>query len=174
MPRGTELTKFGEMRLVSEYIARTYPDGLVFMRLRLGSLLPDGPRQDLTDGELEMLGVFRRWADAVVVTPKELIVVEASMRSDTGDPSKLVMYGRLVPLTPDLRAYLDRPLHLELVVAVEDPAVSALAHEMGIRTAVYRPPWLPEYLAQLHRRERRPVQGRGLAAPPAPAEPAAE
>jgi hypothetical protein len=163
MARGGVLTKYGEMRMVAEYISQTYPDADVYMRLRLGSLRPDGEDRSLSPAEEAMLGVFRRWADAVVVTREELIVVEASIRSDSGDPSKLVLYGRLVPLTPELRPYLDRPLVLELVVAVEDPAVSALAHEMGIRTRVYPPPWLPEYLAQLHRRERRPVQGRGLA-----------
>jgi len=154
--------------MVAEYVQRTYREALVFMRLRLGVLEPDvGPR-DLSPEETAMLGVFRRWADAVVVTRDELIVVEASIRSDTGDPSKLVLYGRLVPSTPELKAYLGKRLVLELVVAVEDPAVSALAHEMGIRTRVYRPPWLPEYLANLHRRERRPVQARGLLTPPGP------
>ena len=166
MPRGTDLTKFGEMRMVAEYVQRTYPQGLVFMRLRLGVMEPDvGPRT-LSPEEMAMLGVFRRWADAVVVTQDELIVVEASIRSDSGDPSKLVLYGRLVPSTPELKAFLNRRLVLELVVAVEDPAVTALAREMGIRVRVYPPPWLPEYLAQLHRRERRPIQARGLLTPP--------
>ena len=163
MPRGSDLTKYGEMRMVAEYISQTYPDADVYMRLRLGSLRPDGTDRDLSPAEEAMLGVFRRWADAVVVTRDEVIVVEASIRSDSGDPSKLVLYGRLVPLTPELRPHLDKPLVLELVVAIEDPAVSALAHEMGIRTRVYPPPWLPEYLSNLYRRERRSVQGRGLA-----------
>jgi hypothetical protein len=167
VPRGTDLTKFGEMRMVAEYVQRTYPQGMVFMRLRLGVMEPDvGPRA-LSPEEMAMLGVFRRWADAVVVTQDELIVVEASIRSDSGDPSKLVLYGRLVPKTPELTPFLNRRLVLELVVAVEDPAVTALAQEMGIRVRVYPPPWLPEYLAQLHRRERRPVQARGLLTPPA-------
>ena len=164
MPRKTEFTKFGEMRMVAEYIERTYPDDVVFMRLRLGSLVPDGPRPDLTKEEMAMLGVFRRWADAVVITPTELIVVEASLRSDTGDPSKLIVYGRLVPHTAELQEFSDRRLQLELVVAVEDPVVRQVAQELGIRCRVYEPKWFPQYLAQLHRRERRPTQARGLLA----------
>jgi hypothetical protein len=162
MARKTDLTKYGEMRMVAEYLRRTYPNADVMMRVRLGSLLPDGVRGEIPDDEAALLGVFRRWADAVVITPSELIVVEASIRSDTGDPSKLVIYGRLVPHTAELRPYLNRRLVLELVVAVEDPVVTAVAHEMGIRTRVYAPPWLPEYRAALHRRERRPTQARGL------------
>ena len=162
MARNTAFTKFGEMRMVAEYLRDNYPDDVVFMRLRLGTLEPDGGGQDLTEEERRMLGVFRRWADAVVVTPREVVLVEVSIRSDTGDPSKLVIYGRLARHTPELAEYLTRPLVLELVVAVEDPVVTQLAKELGIRTRVYRPPWLPEYLAQLHRRETRPAQVRGL------------
>lgn|SRR3990167_4684967 len=162
MPRKTDFTKYGEMRMVAEYVQLTYPDDIVFMRLRLGTMIPDGPRPNLAPEEVAMLGVFRRWADAVVITKDELVVIEASIRSDTGDPSKLVIYGRLVPHTPELREFLDRRLVLELVVAVEDPVVRQLAQEMGIRTRTYEPKWMGLYLAQLHRREARPVQARGL------------
>jgi hypothetical protein len=148
--------------MVAEYVRDTYPDAVVFMRLRLGGLEPDTGDQGYSQEELRALGVFRRWADAVVVTPAEVVLIEVSIRSDTGDPSKLVIYGRLARLTPELQEYLDRPLVLELVVAVEDPVVSQLAREFGIRTRVYPPPWLAEYLAQLHRRETRPTQVRGL------------
>jgi hypothetical protein len=148
--------------MVAEYLRDTYPNEEVFMRLRLGSLQTAGDHPGLSQEEVLALGVYRRWADAVVVTKSELVVVEVSIRSDTGDPSKLIVYGRLVPLTPELREYLDRRLVLELVVAVEDPVVSQLAHELGIRTKVYSPLWLPDYLAQLHRRETRPAQVRGL------------
>lgn len=163
MARRTDFTKYGEMRMVAEYVSRAYPDALAMMRVRLGTLLPNTPRPNLSEEEQAMLGVLRRWADAIVVTPRELIVVEVSIRSDTGDPSKLLVYGRLVPHTPELREFLDRRLVLELVVAVEDPVVTQVAHELGIRTCVYEPRWLPQYLAQLHRRERRPTQARGLA-----------
>lgn len=162
MPRNTDLTKYGEMRLVGEYILQAYPAALHFTRMRLGAMLPDGPRPDMTPKEAAMLGVFRRIADVVVITPSELVVIEASIRSDTGDPSKLVVYGRLVPFTPELKPYLDRRLVLELVVAIEDPVVRMVAQELGIRTRVFKPDWLPLYVAQLHRRERRPVQARGL------------
>ncbi|OGQ17410.1 MAG: hypothetical protein A2138_26865 [Deltaproteobacteria bacterium RBG_16_71_12] len=168
MPRNTDFTKYGEMRMVAEYVAQAYPDDIVYMRLRLGSLAPDGPRPELKPEEAAMAGVFRRWADAVVITTDELIVIEASLRSDTGDPSKLVVYGRLVPHTPELREFMNRRLVLELVVSVEDPVVRMVAQELGIRCRRYEPKWFPEYLAQLHRRERRPVQTRGLLAPQEP------
>ena len=165
VPRGTDFTKYGEMRMVAEYIKATYPDDEVMMRVRLGTLMADGDQPAGTDAENAMRGVFRRWADAVVITGDSLIVVEASLRSDAGDPSKLLIYGRLVPHTPELAPFLKHRLVLELVVALEDPAVSTVAHELGIRTRVYTPSWFPLYLQQLHRRERRPTQARGLAVP---------
>ena len=123
MPRNTDFTKFGEMRMVAEYVSQTYPADLVYIRMRLGSALPDRPVPDMAPEDVAMLGVFRRWADAVVITKRELIVIEASIRSDTGDPSKLLIYGRLVPHTPELNEFRDRKLLLELVVAVADPAL---------------------------------------------------
>jgi hypothetical protein len=156
--------------MVAEYLRDTYPNDIAFMRLRLGTLEPAGGLAGLTEEEIRALGVFRRWADAVVVTPAEVVLIEVSIRSDTGDPSKLVIYGRLARHTPELQEYLDRPLVLELVVAVEDPVVSQLAHELGIRTRVYTPPWLSEYQSMLHRRETRPTQVRGLSVPGSPAE----
>lgn len=152
--------------MVAEYIQATYPADEVLMRQRLGTMMQGGDRPGGTDAENAMQGVFRRWADAIVITGDSLIVVEASLRSDAGDPSKLLIYGRLVPHTPELTPFLKRRLVLELVVAVEDPAVSMVARELGIRTRVYTPLWFPEYLAQLHRRERRPTQTRGLEIPP--------
>ena len=172
MPRGTDLTKYGELRMVAEYVRSAYPDASLWMRLRLGTLIPDHPRPDMTPEEEKMSGVFRRWADAVVVTGSELIVIEGSMRSETGKPSQLAIYGLLVPHTPDLKEHLHLRLVLEMVVAIEDPVVSAYARKQGIRTTVYEPDWLPLWRAQLHRRERRPMQARGLRTgdDPAPAE----
>ena len=119
--------------------------------------------QDLDEADRTMLGTFRRWADAVVVSREELVVIEAKIRSMPGAISQLQLYGELVPQTPELRPYLGLPRVLELVVAVEDPAVRRLAERSGIRHRVYRPAWLPIYLEQLKRRETRAPRDFGTA-----------
>ena len=156
MPRGPLRSPWGETRLLSEYLALTYPEDLVFERLRLGAAAPLMPSAEMTPAELAMVGVFRRWADAVVVTPEDLIIVEAKVRSSPTAIGQLTLYQTLLASTPELKPYLARRQVLELVVAVEDPAVSRLCASNGIRCRVYRPAWLPEYLAALGRRETRP------------------
>ena len=41
--------------MVAEYLRDNYPDDVVFMRLRLGTLEPDGGGPDLTEEELAAL-----------------------------------------------------------------------------------------------------------------------
>jgi hypothetical protein len=144
------------MRLLSEWARAAYPDAEVWMRLRLGRATPLNPDLAGDPGIEGALRAFSRWADAVVVTRDELILVEAKVRSSPNAIGQLMLYRDLVPGTPELAGYLDRPLVLQLLVAVEDPAVTRLCAQAGIRHVVYRPPWLPEYLAQLHRRETVP------------------
>lgn len=155
MARGTVLTRFGETRLLNEYLVAEYKGAIVYPRLRLGAAMPLTPGEALDESELRMVGVLRRWADAVVITDQELVVIEAKVRAAPGAASQLLLYDELVPFTPELRPYLSRRRVLELVYAVEDPAVSRVCERLGIRCRRFVPAWLPEYTAQLHRRETR-------------------
>jgi hypothetical protein len=151
-----DLTRNGETRLLNEWLAATHSKDLVFTRVRLGAAIPSTASEGLTAAELSMLGVFRRWADAAVVTDRELIIVEAKVKASPAAPGQLHLYAELVPYTPDLQPYLDRPLVLQLLCAVQDPAVSRLCVKFGIREVVYVPEWLPIYLGNLYRRETTP------------------
>lgn len=156
MPRGPFRSAYGESRMLSEYLAWQYPDATVYERMRLGALIPRTADPTMTAEELAMVGVFRRWADAVVVSRDELVVVEAKMRSAPGAVAQLELYEELVPLTPELVPFLSLPLVLELVVAIEDPAVRRLCERKGIRCRIYKPDWLPVWVSALHRNEARP------------------
>lgn len=156
MARGPARFAYGETRFVSEYVAARYPDAIVKERMRLGPLVPLSADSDLTDAELKMVGVFRRFADAVVITKSELIVVEGKMRSTPGAVAQLHLYQELLDSTFDLYDYLSLPRALELVVAIEDPAVTRMAVTFGVRVATYRPAWLPQWMAALHPRESTP------------------
>lgn len=169
MPRGTDLTKYGEMRLISEWVKGAYPGAEVWLRLRLGRARPLNPDLEGDPDAERVSRVFARWADAVVVTRDELIVVEAKVKSSPGAIGQLLVYRDLVRDTPELRSYEDRPLALLLLVAVEDPAVTRLCEAQGIRHAVYRPSWLAEYLSNLNRRETTPPRDFARPGGPGPA-----
>ncbi len=148
--------------MLSEYLAARYPHDQVRMRVRMGTVqLP--ATGGLPEKDARAVNhVFLRWADAVVVTPAELVVIEAKMRADPSAISQLELYRDLVPLTQELLPFLGRRIVAELVVSIEDPAVTALAQRRAIRVRVYKPAWLGDWAAARRRNESRPTLRGGI------------
>jgi len=144
-----------EMRLVSEFLAKHYSNYETRTRVRLGAIHPELHPETLSESEKAMVGVFRRWADAIVIMPDRLIIIEAAIRPSPGDISQIELYEHLIPLTPELDEFRSLPIEKVLVFALEDPVVVAMARERGIRAIYFKPPWIDDYLAILYPRERR-------------------
>ena len=144
-----------EMRMVSEYLQANYSQYPWQTRVRLGSI-PDKLRVPQTSlAEERLAGVWRRWADAIVIKPDQLIVIEAGIKPEPGDVSKLELYGRLIRHTPEFEPFNNLPVALELVYAMVDEFLETFARERGIRVVYYEPVWLKEYLSILYPHERR-------------------
>jgi hypothetical protein len=120
----------------------------------LGRIQPRVESPGLTDEERRMIGVHRRWADAVVLLPDRVILVEAKIRPQPGVISQLTTYARLLPHTPELGRHADLPIEMVLLYAIEDGLINVLAREQGIKCISYQPAWLDEYLEELYPRER--------------------
>jgi len=145
-----------ELRLVAEYLEKYYSKHTYQMRVRLGSLHPSLRWEEMTEEERRMVGVWRRWADAIVVTDSEVILIEAAIRPEPGDITKLLLYEKLLYHTPELKDVIsDRYVVKELVYALEDPLVVELARENNIRVRYFKPDWVDDYLKLLYHRERR-------------------
>jgi len=144
-----------EMRLVSEYIARYYPNSISLTRVRLGPTHPQLLSEDLAEEEKRMLTVWRRWADAIIVTRTRLILLEAAILPDPGDVSKLILYEYLARYTPELQQYLDRDIEKVLLVAIEDPVLTTIARAAGIEVVLFCPSWVKEYIQTLAQRKQR-------------------
>lgn len=143
------------MRLVSEFLAKNYGKYPTRTRVRVGSVHPELKPGELSAAEQKMVGVFRRWADAVVFMPDRLVLIEAAIRPSPGDISQLELYEHLLPLTPELAEHKDKPIEKLLLYALEDPVIVKMARERGIRVTYFHPPWIDEYLKVLYPRERR-------------------
>lgn len=141
--------------MVSEFLAKYYSEFATRTRVRVGSIHPDLKPHELTDSEKKMVGVFRRWADAIVFMPDRLVLIEAAIRPSPGDISQLELYERLLPMTPELAEHKGKPIEKMLVWAIEDPPIAAMARERGIRVVYFHPPWINDYLKILYPRERR-------------------
>jgi hypothetical protein len=144
-----------EMRLVSEYIAKYYPNSTSLTRVRLGPTHPALLSEEMSEEERRMVTVWRRWADAIIITRTRLILLEASILPDPGDVSKLLLYEYLVRRTPELQLYLDRDIQKVLLVAIEDPVLTTIARAAGIEVVLFCPSWVKEYIQTLAQRKQR-------------------
>lgn len=143
------------MRMVSEYLAKYYSDYPTKTRVRVGRIHPELKPELLSGGELRALGIWRRWADAVIFMPDRLILIEAAIRPQPGKISQLELYEHLLPMTPEFAAEKGKPIEKVLLFALEDPVVAALAREKGIKVVYFHPDWIDDYLKLLWPRERR-------------------
>jgi hypothetical protein len=144
-----------ETRLVAEYLAVHYPDKRALQRVRVGRIPSELPQGGLSPEELRMLGVWRRWVDAVVFDGPTVLLIEAAIRPDPGDISQLDLYMRLFPTTPEFSDVRPADLRGGLVYAIDDPPVRSLARDRGYTVAIFRPPWVDDYLRGLFPRHRR-------------------
>ncbi len=144
-----------ERRLVAEYLAIHFPGARIMIDVRLG-VLPDagtnGPYPNMPPG---LFSAWRRWADALVFTGDEVIIVEGKIRPDVGVIGQLELYMKLVPKTAELRDLLTRPLVALLVTAVDDPALAELCRDKNFRYATFRPDWVDDYLSSIYPRAAR-------------------
>ena len=145
-----------EMRMVSEYLAQNYPDCITMTRVRLGPITwSDGvPVEE--PGEAAVLGLFRRWADAVIVDDKSITLLEAKIQPDPGVISQLEYYSTLLPKTPELSPYMGLKRRLELIYAVFDAGIVDYARSRGIVCVHFRPPWLEKFLREWYPKSRSP------------------
>jgi len=143
------------MRLVSEYIVKYYPKDVHYTRVRLGATHPDLLPEDLSAEERRMLTVWKRWADAVVITKRKLILIEGAILPDPGDVSKLLLYEYLLKFTPEFEEYRELGIEKQLVISVEDPVLTKIARGAGIKVIAFAPDWISEYVRGLAQRKQR-------------------
>ncbi len=144
-----------ETRLVSEYLVTFYPDARTMQRVRLGGTPAELEIAGMSDAERRLVGVWRRWADALVFTPDHVVLIEASVFPDVGHVAQLELYMELFPRTPEFFEHRDRPLRGELVYGVDDPVIRDMAARRGLTVVLYRPPWVEDYLQTVFARRSR-------------------
>lgn len=144
-----------EQTMVGEWVASTFGDVRFQTNVRVGRIQPRAPDGTYSEDELVMLGVWRRFVDAIVYLPDRLLLVEAVMRADPGKLSQLRLYEKLVPQTPELQEHLDKPIQKVLLYCIQDPAVDVLAKEDGILPIRFVPSFFDAWYEKLRGRDKR-------------------
>ncbi|MHC4397649.1 MAG: hypothetical protein ACYS1A_18555, partial [Planctomycetota bacterium] len=145
-----------ELRLVSEYLAAYHPHGIKMERVRLGSIHPGFNTKGMDAATKRMFIQFNRWADAVVILPEKIVLIEVTIPPRPQKVAQLEMYEQLIPTTPEFELYLDRPIEKVLVMAVRDITVEQFARQKGIKVVVFRPKWINDYLSERSKRYSAP------------------
>ncbi|UTU47203.1 hypothetical protein [Huginn virus] len=145
-----------ETQMLSDFLAKTFPNADVRVRVRLGPL-PDVPPELKAVGiDSNLYKVTQMWSDAVVILPEKVIIIEAKVRAYPSVVGQLLHYKKLYFQTAEFRPYHSRPLELWLLYAFSDQETLRFAEENGIKTINFKPDYIQEYyLERLKKSVRR-------------------
>lgn len=144
-----------EINMIAEWLGKTFPDVEYRTMVRLGRIQPRLPDGTYTVEEERMLGVHRRFADAIAILPDRLLLIEAVMRCDPGKLTVLELYEMLLPNTPELQQFSELPIQKVLLYAIEDPVVCELARRKEILAVHYVPTFFERWMTTLKARHQR-------------------
>jgi len=123
-----------ESRLLGEWILANYPGDRVVYRARLG------PNTDQP-----IYKSVSRYADALVFTGSEVLIIEAKLDSYLGAIAQLEFYSQLFKQTPEYSDYWTAPIKLILLVARVTEDLIVYANSKGIQVVLYFPSWVQDY-----------------------------
>lgn len=134
-----------ESRLVSEYIEDIYPGELKKIRVPLGPLSPEDIATYGLEGAARRMRAWRPEVDAIVITDKEMILIEGKIIKVMDGLSKLPVYGVLATKSPDLSKYNKKEMCLVLVTPKPPTWAVSVAGDFGVKIEIYKPEWLKDY-----------------------------
>jgi len=90
--------------------------------------------------------VYLPYADAVVVWPDRIEIIEFKVHDPMRAVAQLLYYKALAMQDEELKKFMPRPIVLKLVYWRYDPNLDALCRANGIVLEVEKPPWLDPIL----------------------------
>jgi len=142
MVMATKLRRELEPKWVAEYAAANYPDVEVRPRCPLGPFLEGVADQIGVDKARRVSRPWRPEVDMIILPPGKLILVEGKIFKAMDGLSKLPVYASLVPSTPELEAFKDRPIEMQLLVVRPLSWVLAAAEKSGVKVVEWAPPYI--------------------------------
>ena len=140
-----------EVRMISEYLKENYSEFSYILNIPLGAVSEDVMRREGYQRALGLSRPFRPMADAVVILPHYLLLVEAKVWNVVNGLAKLPLYKSLVSITPELQEYMPRGVIMQLVVGWTNPNLQLMARAADVELKVYRPLWLEEVVESMHK-----------------------
>jgi hypothetical protein len=151
-----------ERRLLSEWIAEQHAGDRVMMHVYVGPISPLAPYDKASIQEYNMIGVRRRWVDALIIYKDSVELIEAKMIVEPFVVAQLELYKQLFPQTPGLQDFSNLPVTMTVVTAISDPAVTKYLRGRGMNEIIFKPAWVDDYLNSRPWRKRQPAASSGL------------
>jgi len=154
IPPGARRAAKAETQMLHEWVSLHGWQAQAIYELRLGPT-PQTLVGVAVSPQLEaMLRVALWYADLVVPTANELLVVEAKVQPKPGAVGEALWYSTLVPTTPVLAAYAHLPVVPVVLFGESNDMLNTWARSLGVRVELYTPPWIAEYLSTRQFRNR--------------------
>ena len=139
--------------MLLEYLNKTYPTGSWRTNVRLGRPSPELEAMALTPAERRMLRIVTYRADAVVLLPDRVDILEVATEPRVDKICQLKLYGHLFGVTEEFREHWGKLRLLRVLASISNDFIEWFARSEGVAWVVYRPIWMDEYEAA--RRARR-------------------
>lgn len=140
---------------ITEWLGITYPPGTWMTNVPLGDVKVSNIMKMTPSEEKFVKKPLRPIADAVVILPDEVHLIEAKIRDERGKIEQLLIYEYLFPKTPEFSKHKDKPIRKILLTPKDQGGFKDFLERFGIEVIYYNPLWIQEYLGSLDRRYRR-------------------
>lgn len=140
---------------LAEWLGMNFPPGTWRANVRLGKVRPPAPHELTPEERRLLLGAMGASADAIVILPDRVIIIEAMVRHEPGALEDLIKYKMLFKETEEFKPHWNKPIELWILTPLDLPFYEKLAADMGIKIIKYKPSWILEYLNTYPRRYSR-------------------
>lgn len=140
--------------LLREWAAVKYGGILLREQLRLGPTSSSLVGVEVDPTLEAMLRVNNWYADGLLLTPAEILLIESKVKADPSAVGQVLFYRLMAIRTPALADMLSKAIVPVVLFAEQDNDVSQYARSMGCRVEIYTPSWIADYLTQVQFRRR--------------------
>jgi hypothetical protein len=135
-----------EMKYVHEWIAKNFPNAIrVMTQVPMGDT-PQQLAKGRTDVDAYWFWRYGPRADAIIVLPDKVILVEAETKRPVVGLSELEVYANEFYRSPHLAAYTRLPLEVVLLTPVWDRHTAEVCAKKGWKYVIWCPDWLIPHL----------------------------
>jgi len=137
-----------ERRYIVEFVNSHFPSALWRGFNVPVTPISDEMRKRYPDVSSRYFTRFRKYADAIVVTDDEVLILEAKLRHPIEALGQLLVYVYWSYQVPELRRFRPRKHVGAIVAPLDDQFLRIPMEQAGFRLYIFKPKWAMDYLRE--------------------------